>query len=136
MAMKLMTVRSVLERHRETFLGEDLSIFWNKTDWHLGDYGMGQGEYFLWFRGNEGATYSTAKVEPMALQKVLQASGLWNERITPENLEAVRAFIQRPWVGICDLDDICKHSAKYDIDPEHLVNLAEAAGELDTEEWL
>lgn len=63
--------------------------------------------------------------------ELLKASGLWDEHITPQAIDAVSAFYRRPWAGHdCTLDEVCVWSATCDIDPEPLMRMLVVAGEL------
>lgn len=67
-----------------------------------------------------------------SMEKVFRAAGLWGANMTSDNMAVIRAYYQRPWAGThCDFHDICLLAAERDVDPEPLILMAEAAGELE-----
>lgn len=65
------------------------------------------------------------------IRAVLEGAGMFMKPMSPKAIAAVTAFYKRPWTGKCNLDDICILGAKYGVDPKLLIEMAEAAGELE-----
>lgn len=65
------------------------------------------------------------------IQLILERSGMFHKEMSPDRVKAVTAFYRRKWSGKCSLDDICLLGAEHDADPKTLIEMAEAAGELE-----
>lgn len=68
----------------------------------------------------------------MSASALLKASGLWEEYVTQEAIHTVSAYYRRPWAdrGRCSLDDLCLYCAETNTNPEHMLNMLIASGEL------
>lgn len=74
----------------------------------------------------------------MPVSDLLKATGLWDHPISTRTFGAVRAFYNRPWKegSRINIDRICELAVQYDdVDPEDLINMCEAVGELKEGEW-